>query len=267
MRYSGIQPQYFPRLHYFARSLKTDIFVLRDEVQFVLRHKYPDGKNGPSYQTHTPIKTSTGLYLLNIPTSHQGYKPINQTSIIYGHLWIHKHIKTIATNYAKSPNFSKYFPDIQQILGKKYEILSHLNTLTFLWGINIFLGTPLKLNELSIKNINRELKQNKKFRLKKIVLASKIRQLNNTSLSANEKILTIIKALKAAEDYTGGTAFAAYMDEGLFEKNNIKVTIQDWKCQAYPQLFSSKLGFLPNLSIIDLLMNASLKQATDIING
>lgn len=267
MRYSGIQPQYFPRLHYFARALNTDIFVLRDEVQFVIRHKYPDGKNGPSYQAHSPIATSSGIYLLTVPTAHQGLLPINQTRISYNHAWVHRHLKTIQFSYFRSANFSKIQPDIEWILKNKHQFLSELNIQTFLWGINIFLGSPLTITQLSINNINKILKMNKQFRLQKILTASDIKQLKNKTLSANEKILSIIKAIGADEDYTGGTAAQAYMDHALFEGRGVKVIIQDWRCQKYPQLFEKKNGFLPNLSIIDLLMNVSLKQATDIING
>src|SRR3989344_4291083 len=265
MRYSGIQPQYFPRLHYFARALNTDLFVLRDEVQFVVRHKYPDGRNGPSFQAHTPIKTSSGLFLLNIPTIHQGLVPINQTQIAYNHAWVHKHLKTIRMAYSKSPNFSKIFSDIEKLLNNRYQ-LSQISIQSFLFGLNFLLGNPLKLNQLSIENINKLLKKTKNIRLKKILLASKIKQLQNKNLTASEKILTIIKAIGADEDYTGGTAFQAYMDESLFEENNINVIVQDWKCQEYPQLFP-KLPFIPNLSIIDLMMNVSGSQALGIIKG
>lgn len=265
MRYSGIQPQYFPRLHYFARAINTDFFVLRDEVQFVVRHKYPDGKINPSYQAHTPIKTSSGLFLLNVPTTHQGLKPINQTTIAYNHSWVHKHLKTIQNNYSRAANFSKIYPEIEWLLKNKYPLLSDLNIQTFLWGLNWLFRNQLEVNQLSIANINKVLKAKNPFRLKQIKLASEIKQLQQGNLSANQKILTIMKSIKATEDYTGGTAFEAYMDEDLFKKNNIKVVVQNWKCQNYPQLFDRKMGFLPNLSITDLLMNVSPSKALDII--
>ncbi|MEK7165850.1 MAG: WbqC family protein, partial [Patescibacteria group bacterium] len=65
--------------------------------------------------------------------------------------------------------------------------------------------------------------------------------------------------------YCGGTAVAAYMDEELFQKNGISVTVQDWKCRDYRQNFA-RIPFLPNLSIIDLLMNVSYKEALGILN-
>lgn len=266
MRYSGIQPQYFPRLHYFARALNTDYFVLRDEVQFVVRHKYPDGHNGPSYQAHTPIAASSSIHLLNIPTAHQGLLPINKTLVSYNHSWVHKHLKTLEVNYSRSNNFSKIQPEIALILNAKPQFLSELNIQTFLWGINMLLGSPLSLNELSIENINKILKKDRRFRLQKIFTASSIKQSIEKNLSANEKILAIIKAIGADEDYTGGTAAQAYMDHALFEEKGIKVIVQDWTCQPYPQLFEKKLGFIANLSIIDLLMNTPLEQSIDIIS-
>lgn len=41
MRLADIQPQHFPRLHYLARLLDSDVFVIRDDVQFAKSHRYP----------------------------------------------------------------------------------------------------------------------------------------------------------------------------------------------------------------------------------
>ena len=60
---------------------------------------------------------------------------------------------------------------------------------------------------------------------------------------------------------------AAYMDRSLFEQHGIKITVQDWKCKEYPQLYKKQQGFIPNLSIIDLLMNVSVDEAVKIIKG
>jgi len=267
MRYSGIQPQYFPRLHYFARALNTDTFVLRDEVQFVLRHKYPDGQIGPSYQAHCPIRTSAGLYLLNVQIKHEGVlKPINQTRIAYDHSWVLKHLKTIQSNYMKAPYFKEIYPQLEEILAEKYQFVADLNIKTFLWGLSVISGSGIKISKLSAQNFNKFLKKEHSFRLKEIKPASSVKALAKTDLTANEKILAIMKEIGANEDYTGGTAFQAYMDEGLFEKAGVKVTVQDWKCKEYPQLFP-KLPFIANLSIIDLLMNVSPKEALGIIGG
>lgn len=268
MRYSGIQPQYFPRLHYFARILHTDMFVLRDEVQFVRRHKYPDGKTGSSYQTHTPIKRQTGIFLLPVPARHEGYKPINQTKIAYVNKWTQEHLKCIEVSYAKAPYFDVIYPQIQQILTLKYENLSELNIATTVWGLLYFLGkTNIQENQLTLSYVLSLLKTQNKFRLKDIIKASELSLLKNPEFSANEKIIALCKELGASEDYCGGTALTAYMDEALFKKHGIKIVPQEWKCEEYQQQFMKNQGFIPDLSIIDLFMNVPPVVAEKIIRG
>lgn len=268
MRYSGIQPQYFPRLHYFARILNADVFVVRDDCQFVKKHKYPDGKSASSYQSHTPIKTANGRQLLNIPVQHKGLTPLFDTQISYFDNWDKNHLKTIQITYSKAKNFAQIFPDVNNILSAQYANLAALNIATTIWGILKLLEIDnIETTKLSLPHLNELLKNQNIFRLKQIKLASQLVNLKEfEQLSANEKIIHLIKKVGAIEDYCGGTSVAAYLDHDIFHKNNIKVTVQDWECQKYSQLFS-KVEFIPNLSIIDLLMNLSSKEAVEIINS
>ena len=268
MRYSGIQPQYFPRLHYFARILAADVFMARDEVQFVIKHKYPGDRTDKSYQAHTPIKHSFGRYLLVVPTKHSGLPAIMETKISYQNNWNQDHLKTLQYAYSKSLNFKKLCGEIENLLKKKYENLAFLNLSTIYWGILHLLGeNSLTENELSLEFVNKKLKKQKKFKLKEIRLASQTKAFKNfKNLGPNEKILSLCQEVGATEDYCGGVGIAAYVDHKIFERHGIKITVQDWKGKEYRQLFE-KHGFIPNLSIIDLLMNASLDEAQKIISG
>lgn len=270
MRYTGIQPQYFPRLHYFARILATDIFVLRDDAQFVAKHKYPDGRIKPSYQCHTPIKTEAGEYLLTIPIKHTGYAPIAETQIEYSHDWVRIHCNTLKYVYKKAINFRTIFPEIEALLSTSYTTLAQLATATVLWGILRLMDIPLdpsgQKNQLTLDFVEKKLAEKKLFRLTRIKKASILAQEGNfTHLVKNEKIIAIMKAIGTSEDYSGGTAMQAYIDENIFEKNNIHIIVQNWKCAAYPQFFTKNHPFIPNLSIIDLLMNVPVEQARTIL--
>lgn len=269
MRHTGIQPQYFPRLHYFSRILNADIFVLRDEVQFTSNHKYPDGRRGKSYQAHCPIKQSSGVQLLTVPIKHNGFSPLTTTQISYEHTWVRDHLNTLRYSYANAANYVQIYPEIEELLKLNYETFAELNTATILWGILHFLGEKnIKPELLTIDYVNSKLKEQKVFRLKEIKRASQLQSAKkNQDLSPNEKIVSILKEVGASEDYIGGTALAAYVDKELFEKNGINITLQDWRCQKYHQLFEKQCGFIPNLSIIDLLMNVDHKQAIKIISG
>lgn len=268
MRYSGIQPQYFPRLHYFARVLNTDIFMVRDEVQFVIKHKYPDDHTDKSYQAHTPIKHSFGRILLVVPTKHSGLPAIMETEIAYQNKWNQDHLRALQLAYSKSLNFKKLYGEVESLLSKKYENLADLNLSSIYWGILHLLGEDfLESNKLSLDFVNKKLKSQKKFKLREIKLASQTKAFKNfKNLGPNEKILSLCQEVGATEDYCGGVGVAAYVDHKIFEENGIKITVQDWKCKEYRQLFE-KHGFIPNLSIIDLLMNVSLDEAQDIITG
>ncbi|MCH8821602.1 WbqC family protein [Patescibacteria group bacterium] len=266
-RYTGIQPQYFPRLHYFARILNTDIFMIRDDAQYVRKHKYPDGKVDKSYQAHTPIKQSFGRQLLAVPTKHVGFSPLTKTHVSYDHNWPEVHLKTIRIAYGRSRNFVELHSEISNILNRKHKNIVELNLTTIFWGILRILGEQdISEDKLTIKFVNEKLKDHPEFRLTSIQLASEVNVIKDHH-TPNEKIVALCKSVGANEDYCGGTGAAAYMDEGVFKKHGIKITIQDWNCRKYSQLFEKQQDFIPNLSMIDLLMNVSLQKAQEIIKG
>ena len=265
MRYTGIQPQYFPRLHYFARILCADIFMIRDDAQFLRKHVYPDGKIGKSYQAHTPIKQSFGAQYLHIPAQHDGFKPMFLTKISYQQDWINAHIKTLQMSYGKARHYKQHISEIQNLLTRKYITIAELNTATILWGILHLLNEKITKEKLTLTYVNRRLKKATKIRLKEIKLASQTKVGTDPSIKKNEKIIALCKEVGATEDHCGQTAIDAYMDKKLYKKNGIKITIQDWKCKEYPQLFIKQQSFIPNLSIIDLLMNVSSDEARAIL--
>ena len=266
IRYSGIQPQYFPRLHYFARIINADIFVARDDAQYVRKHKYPNGLTDKSYQAHTPIKQSFGRFLLAIPTRHEGFSPLFSTKVDYDQAWIKDHLNTLRISYSHAPFFQEINKEIESLLRTHYVNLADLNLATIMWGLLYLIGeTTITKDKLTIPFINKRLREKNPFRLGKIARASKSNALENTSLSTNEKIIALCREFGASEDYCGATGIAAYVDHDLFSRNGIAVTVQDWKCEEYSQQFQKRLGFIPNLSIVDLLLNVDLPRARAIL--
>lgn len=269
MRYTGIQPQYFPRLHYFARILATDIFVIRDDAQFVRKHKYPDGTTGKSYQAHTPVKQSAGLQFIMVPTKHAGFVPLHETDIAYQEDWVDNHLKTLRIAYANAANFDSIYPEVEMLLSNTYKSLAQLNITTTLWGMLKLLGKKkVSVADITIPNVESLLNDSKIFTLRRIKKGSQSQTLKKKNiLSANEKIIALMKENGATVDYCGGTGVAAYVDHSLFEKNGISIEVQNWKCKPYTQLHTKQISFIPNLSILDLLFNVSTKEARSIIAG
>lgn len=249
--------------------LNSDIFMIRDDCQFVRTHKYPDGKRKTSYQSHTPTKQLEGIRLLSVSIKHEGLTPLNNTHIMYKIDWIQEHLNLLKINYVKAKNFNTIFPEIKKILTSRFETLSKLNSTTIIWAILHLLKIPfVGIEQCSLNYINGILAKQKTFRLRQLKLASKTKSVKSfNKMSANEKIVTLCKEVGASEDYCGGTAMSAYVDEDIFKKNGIAITVQDWKCKVYEQQFEKQGEFIPNLSIIDLLMNVSIDEAISIIRG
>jgi hypothetical protein len=66
-----------------------------------------------------------------------------------------------------------------------------------------------------------------------------------------DRLIDICKAL-GADTYLAGRGGAGYMDMARFEKNGLKVIMQEFKHPVYSQLFGD---FQSHLSIVDLLFN------------
>lgn len=264
---SDIQPHYFPRLHFFARMLASDTFIIRDDVQFVKNHKFPDGTRGVSHQVHSPIKTSAGVQLLNVPVKKGGMLPIRQTLISYDQPWPKKHLNLLKPNYARSSQFQSCHTEIGSILEFGYKTVADLNSATIIWALCRLLGIQsIKPDDLSLDFMNSVLAEKKPGKLRNITLGSEIDiEADSSNISASEKIASLCKKFNATDYITGSTAYESYLDLNVFHDNSIRVHVQDWVCHPYPQQHTKVDNFIPNLSIIDLLMNCSLEQSLELL--
>lgn len=270
MRVAIYQPRYFPQLHYFNRAINSDVFVILDCAQYTkaLVHNV-NGKNErhKSYQSDTVLKLAQGIHFLTVPVKHNGLSPISQTVLDYSSDWARRHIATIGSAYRKSLSFAQVFPQIEKLLKKNYQTLGELNTKTFLWALNRLMGLGIDVDDLSVEEINQHL-QDSPFRLKKIVLGSELGvERPQGAQKGTEWTVAICKKLGASEYLHGQTAQNGYMDEDYYHKNNIELVTQDWKCEEYEQQFNDRVGFISNLSIIDLLLNVDEKEAVRIIEN
>jgi len=90
-----------------------------------------------------------------------------------------------------------------------------------------------------------------------IVLSSTL----NIAGSGTERLVNICKILDSNE-YVSGIGGKRYLDENLFNSNNIKLSFQNYSPIAYTQHNSKQ--FIENLSILDLLMNMGPKSLEQI---
>lgn len=273
MRLTGYQPQYFPRLHYLARVLDSDVLSISDNVQYVKAHSYPvapgKSKRGPSYQADTVIKSGQGIQRLTVGVRHTGQPlPINATPLAYEHHWPENHLGSIQINYSRALNSGAILPQLQQLLATPYTTVGQLNTLTILWALAwVVTSDAVPIADLSVPRINELLARPHPFRLRKVIVCSQTDVAPpGGDRDAIEWIIETCQHAGADEYYVGGTAAAAYIDADRFAAAGIKLVEQNWTGKEYTQQHP-RLGFIPNLSIIDLLMNEPQSRVGEVLQS
>lgn len=210
------QSNYIPWKGYFDSINIADEFILYDDMQFTRR----------DWRNRNQIKTRDGIKWLTIPVEVKGkyFQKINETKISDSD-WGEKHWTTILHNYSKAKYFNEYkklFEDLY--LNNKEEYLSKVNY--------NFLKTVCEL--LGIKT--------------KMIWSDEFNLLEEKT----ERLVDICKA-RGATDYYSGPAAKAYMNEELFERENIKVHYFDYS--GYPDYNQLYGDFTHAVSIIDLIFN------------
>jgi hypothetical protein len=209
------QPQYLPYLGFFHKVRNCDLFIAMDSVQFERR----------GVQHRNKIKTPQGEQWLTVPVIHRSRaeETIGSMEINNEIPWSRKHWNSIQTNYARSPYFEKYAPDLQHILSRNWSNLCELNMELIQWMMRLL-------------DIN-----------KPIIYLSEL----NVDGSKSQLLINACKAV-GANTYLSGSGGRGYMDLDAFATADIDVMWQEFSFPSYPQILP-ELGFISHLSIIDTL--------------
>ena len=214
MRATIHQPQYLPYAGFYHKLSLGDIFVILDDVQYDKR-----------FTNRNKIISTNGWTWITVPINKaHKFLPNILVEINHNLEWRKVHWKQIYQSYANARYFQFYKDYLQDLYQREWNMLFDLDFETLKKTIE-WLGIKIEIVRSS------ELKVNGR---------------------STERLINICKAI-GADTYVSGRDGRNYMDEKLFEKNNIKLEHQHYVCPRYPQHLS-KL-FVPDLSIIDMLVN------------
>lgn len=209
-----LQSNYIPWKGYFDIIARADAFVIYDEVQYT--------KN--DWRNRNLIKTANGLQWLTIPVRQKTIsQKIHETEIV-NNSWSRKHFNALQANYGKSPYFNTYKDEIKQIYDESDVYLSEINR-KFIVLINKFLD-----------------------------ITTDIIDSRTLGLEGNrqEKLIDACQKL-SAKTYISGPAAKDYIEDSLFEKNNLDILWMDYSgYKIYHQLHGD---FEHSVSVLDLLFN------------
>jgi hypothetical protein len=210
------QPNFLPWLGYFYKIVRSDVFVILDNVQYT--------KN--SYINRNKIKTPNGEAWLTVPVITEGRfgQLIKDTKINNAVDWRKKHMGSLRVNYGRAPSFDFLFKDLESIYyEKEWQSLCGFNIRLIRWAAA----------KLGFKT--------------HLVLASEL----GVEGKGTELLINILKKVGGSA-YLSGFGGSKYQDEAAFEQHGIKLMYSDFRHPIYPQLWGD---FVPSLSIVDLMFN------------
>ena len=211
-----VQSNYIPWKGYFDLINTVDEFVLFDDMQYTRR----------DWRNRNLIKTPAGPKWLTIPVAVKGnfFQKIKDTTIS-DPKWATKHWESIVHNYSKAKHFDLYREVFESLyLGSQERFLSRVNRL-FLSAICKILGISTTISS-SEDYISVEGK--------------------------TERLVSICKQT-GATTYISGPAARDYLDDALFDQENIAVEYMDYS--SYPEYRQLFPPFEHQVSIIDLIFN------------
>lgn len=211
------QPQFVPYLGFFHKISRCDLLIVLDDVQFMER----------GHQHRNQIKMQTGTQWLTVPVRQKRGQLIHEVQIDGADTrWRKKHWAALVSNYSPSPFWKQLSPSLQPILLEGTQTRLIDLDLDLLRWVNAQLGLEVAMR-----------------------LSSEL----GGSGDANERHIHLCKAV-GAEVYYSGPGAKAYLDVAKFAAAGIEIRFQDYTGKPYAQCFS-KLGFIPNLSVLDALFN------------
>lgn len=206
------QPYYLPWPGFFDKMVKSDVFILLDDVKYVKNNFYNRNR----------IRTRNGWSWLTVPVHARSTTDLRETLISGNEKWQYKHLKTICHNYRKA----KFFEQYEEFLKNIFEELK--------WQ---------KLIDLNVHIINFIAKE---LGVKAVIVNSSD---YNVKGQSTEKLINLCKHAGALTYYSGISG-KKYLDMDMFRKNNIKVQFQEYRSPRYTQVFDGFIERLSILDLL-----------------
>jgi len=232
MKCAVMQPTYFPWLGYFDLINSVDSFVLYDDVQM----------EKSSWQLRNRIKTSQGeLFISLCRKKNKGgnLQQIKDVKLNDQERWRRKHIKTLQASYGKAPYFDECFDFIHGLIVNDFCTLGEFNS-----------NLIIKISE--------------KIGIQTNFFISSVDLLDVSGIR-DERLAGICRKLDC-DTYVSPQGSSIYLESetpgGKIVQSNIELHYFNYEHPVYSQ---QGTGFIPYMSILDLLFNVGFDQSLAVI--
>jgi WbqC-like protein family len=243
MRLGALQPGYLPWLGFFDQIARTDVFILYDDLPY----------SKDTWRNRNRIRTAQGWCWLTVPVINAGLtqKTIREVKISEERFWRRAHWRSIKTHYARSPHFTAHEEFFAKFYERRWHYLVDLNLKVILYLVDV-LGIRTKILISSLEGLEVE------------YLRHREKGKDPTGRVA------FLCQLFGADRFLEGALGRTFMDPARLEQLGVTMEFHDYHHPQYHQLFQQYArlsgGFIPYLSLIDLLFNHG-PESLDILTG
>ena len=227
MKIGIMQPYFFPYIGYFQLLNMVDRYLVCDDGLYAT--------NKWAYRNRILINGAPSYFRVKLlKVSHdQRFNEISISNDLFGKK---KQIRTLECSYKKAPHYSEVMPLLEQFLIADYDNLAEYN----------IASNKLVCDYLGIKT--------------EILLSSELN--SDKSLKKQYSIFDECKLL-GGNEYINSIGGMELYDFQEFRENGIELTFLKSDDIIYPQFGKE---FVPNLSIIDVMMFNSVSEIQDMLN-
>jgi hypothetical protein len=221
------QPYLFPYIGYFQVINLVDKYIIFDDVNYI--------NKGWINRNRILVNNSDHLFTIPLSDSSQN-KFIKDSYLVSEHKWKLKFLKTIETSYRQAPQFEVAYTLIEGIIKNNETNLSSFifysikQICDYLGILTTIIPSSVPYNTLIFKN--------------------------------QDKILEICRQEKA-DEYLDSIGATELYKQDAFRKQGIRLEFLKVKPIEYVQFGK---GFIPNLSIIDVIMFNEKSKISQFLN-
>ncbi len=229
-----------PYIGFFQEINAVDRFVLYDNIAFI--------KQGWVNRNRIALR-GRHEFSITVPLRNQSSnRTIAETIIDNRQPWQDKMLKTLAMNYRNSPYFNETFPMLEEILNTCYSTIAELNDYSI-----IRICRHLRIETEIVRDEGRYPGLEERLARFDALGYSEFPEFEE--LRTPRKVIRIIELLRAegCSQYLDSPGAAKLYLKDEFRHYGIELSFLRTNPISYPHISKE---FIPNLSIIDLLMQA-----------
>ena len=211
MKYTVIQPAYFPDIRTLARMYAADVVVWADSFVYT-KH---------STINRCQIKTANGAQWLTVPVLAKHEQQISDVLVDQQHFWKRTHKKSLEVNYQNSPYYFFFADTLNEMIDRSWSFINELDVQSTRF-LNKKLGGPAKM-----------------------FFSTDLPQAEDRSL----RVVQWAEATKC-EEYLVEKADLSYIDSNWIKCGGVNVTTVQFTHPQYSQVFGDFYESLSALDLL-----------------